>query len=137
MVRTGIRASAIIIKGSRILLIHRKKVGEEYWVFPGGGVEDGETAEEACIREVKEETSLKVTGIRLAFEDQTFVGGNKHPFYFCDVSDGEAFLSGEEKNMNSRENWYRLEWVELDKVKDIRLEPETAKNKVIELQDLT
>ena len=30
----------------RFCLIHRKKNGEEYWLFPGGGVEDTETVEE-------------------------------------------------------------------------------------------
>src|SRR3990167_4977766 len=34
--------------------------GKGYWTFPGGGIEPGETYEEAVIREVKEETNMKV-----------------------------------------------------------------------------
>ncbi|HWF44609.1 MAG TPA: NUDIX domain-containing protein [Candidatus Kapabacteria bacterium] len=34
-----------------------------YWVAPGGGVEDGETYEEAAIRELKEETGVDVEGL--------------------------------------------------------------------------
>ena len=60
MARTDVRVSAIIIKNNEILLMHRKKNGEEYWVFPGGGVEDTEKAEQAIIREVTEETNLTV-----------------------------------------------------------------------------
>jgi len=33
---------------------------KEYWAPPGGGIEQGETYEEAVIREVKEETNMKV-----------------------------------------------------------------------------
>jgi 8-oxo-dGTP diphosphatase len=53
------RAAALIIKEDKILLMHRKKEGREYWVFPGGSVEEGETPEEAVIREIMEELSLK------------------------------------------------------------------------------
>lgn len=38
-----------------------------YWAPPGGGIESGETFEEAVIREVKEETNMKVL-------DQKFIG---------------------------------------------------------------
>ena len=31
-----------------------------YWTPPGGGIEQGESVEEAVIREVKEETNMKV-----------------------------------------------------------------------------
>ena len=41
---------AIIIKGDKILLMHRKKDGEEFWVYPGGHLELGETPEQAMIR---------------------------------------------------------------------------------------
>lgn len=34
--------------------------GKGYWTFPGGAIEPGETYEEAVIREVKEESNMKV-----------------------------------------------------------------------------
>ncbi len=44
-----------------IVLIQRKNEPYKgYWALPGGFVEWGETVEQACIREVKEETSLDV-----------------------------------------------------------------------------
>lgn len=44
-----------------IILIKRKNEPYKgYWALPGGFVEWGETVEQACIREVKEETSLDV-----------------------------------------------------------------------------
>jgi ADP-ribose pyrophosphatase YjhB (NUDIX family) len=41
------RAGAFIVDKGKILLIHRFFQGREYYVIPGGGVEEGETLEEA------------------------------------------------------------------------------------------
>ena len=52
---------AIIVDGDLILLEKRKNSpGRGKWSVPGGLVDLGETAEEAVIREVKEETGLDV-----------------------------------------------------------------------------
>jgi ADP-ribose pyrophosphatase YjhB (NUDIX family) len=63
---SGRTATAIIpFPGDNILLIKRKTVPfVGYWALPGGRTEPGETVEETVIREVKEETGLKVTIIR-------------------------------------------------------------------------
>jgi len=53
-------------KEREIVLIKRKNEPYKgYWALPGGFVEWGETVEQACIREVKEETSLDVKIIDL------------------------------------------------------------------------
>ncbi len=58
MARTAVRVSALIFRDDKILLFHRFRDGNEYWVIPGGGVEEGETVEEALQRELWEETSI-------------------------------------------------------------------------------
>lgn len=130
MARTGIRSSAIVKDNNKILLIHRIKDGDEYWTFPGGGVEEGETWEETVIRELKEETNLNVTSLKLAFMDQTYEGGNEHPFYLCRTS-GESVLGGEEKDKNSTENFYELQWIKINEVEKYNLLPETAKYRLL------
>lgn len=42
----------------KMILVHHPKSG---WMPPGGGIEPGETYEEAVMREVAEETNMKVT----------------------------------------------------------------------------
>jgi 8-oxo-dGTP pyrophosphatase MutT (NUDIX family) len=39
------RVRAILIEASNILLIEREKGGRHYFVFPGGGIEEGEAPE--------------------------------------------------------------------------------------------
>lgn len=54
--RVGV--NALIFDEERILLAHRRDI--DWWNLPGGGMELGETVEEATCREVLEETGLEV-----------------------------------------------------------------------------
>jgi len=59
--RPVIGVGAIVLDGDRVLLIkraHEPLKGQ--WSLPGGGVEVGETLEQATAREVREETGLDV-----------------------------------------------------------------------------
>jgi len=116
MARTGTRAVAVIIKDNKVALIHRKKEGRDYWVFPGGGVENGETPEEAVVREVQEELSLVGKVEKLLFSVESYPGGNKDPYFLCNVGSGEIELGGPEKQRQSKENWYTPQWVEFETV---------------------
>lgn len=54
---------ALVHDGSRVLLARRRDSG--WWNLPGGGMERGETVDEAVVREVAEETGLLVAVERL------------------------------------------------------------------------
>jgi 8-oxo-dGTP diphosphatase len=56
-----IRVGAICREGDSVLLVEHEKDHERYWLFPGGGIEVDETAEDALVRELLEETSVKVS----------------------------------------------------------------------------
>ena len=60
-----IRAAVILLDGDRVCLIRRVRGGDTYYLFPGGGAEQGESPEQAAVREAYEELGLKVELIRL------------------------------------------------------------------------
>jgi 8-oxo-dGTP diphosphatase len=53
-----IGVNALIFEEGRVLLAHRRDI--DWWNLPGGGMELGETVEEAICREVREETGLEI-----------------------------------------------------------------------------
>ena len=64
--KKGLRVRvAALIKNSRgeILLIQQHKKKSHYWLLPGGGIEFGESAEDALKREIKEELNLEIRNI--------------------------------------------------------------------------
>ncbi len=56
-------ATVVILDAGRVLLIQRADF--KTWALPGGSVDTGESAAQAAIREVREETGLDVTLTRL------------------------------------------------------------------------
>src|ERR1700744_4348806 len=60
-------SAAIFRNAGRVLIVRRARPpAHVLYTLPGGGVELGETLEEAVIREVREETALEVAPIALA-----------------------------------------------------------------------
>ena len=55
-----IRAGIILIEDDKVALIERHRAGLDYYVFPGGGVDEGETPEQGAVREAMEELGVEV-----------------------------------------------------------------------------
>ena len=56
--RTRVACRGVILSEGKLLLVHEEAVDQ--WLIPGGGLEEGETLEECCIREMAEETGSLV-----------------------------------------------------------------------------
>ena len=52
------RAVAVIVRDGKVLAMKRRLDGRAYAVLPGGGIEDGERAQDAALREFREECSF-------------------------------------------------------------------------------
>lgn len=90
------RAAAIIVRDGQIALIRREKLGGQYYVFPGGKQEDGETGEEAAAREVEEELGLQVSVGALVAKTRYL--GREQLYFLCTVTGGQ-FGSGRGEEM--------------------------------------
>ena len=62
-IRVG--CSAVIFDQQREKILLTRREDNNQWCLPSGGMEPGENASEACIREVEEETGLRVAIKRL------------------------------------------------------------------------
>lgn len=70
----NVRVGAIIMRGEEFLMVENDRFDHKYSV--GGRIKFGETAEEAVIREVFEETGVKMEIDRLGFIHENFFPGD-------------------------------------------------------------
>jgi len=113
-----IRAVAILAKDNKILLMRRIRNGKEFWVLPGGGVEKKEKVENAVIREVKEEASIKCKIIKLLYTHIYSDLDHKQFYYLCKYISGEPKLGeyNEFQTMKKENQTYEPVWVEIEKL---------------------
>lgn len=111
-------ARSIIIRDGKVAMIHSLKY--DYYKFPGGGIENGESPVEAMIRETREEAglvvipeSVKEYGIvhRIQRSDkdpaECFIQDNY--YYLCEAMDQ---LTYQQLDDYEAQESYRLEYVE-------------------------
>ena len=113
------RAGIVLIEDGKVALIERHRAGLDYFVFPGGGVDEGETPEQAAVREAMEELGVEVRIQRKAavihFELSTQV-------YFLVERVGGEFGSGTGEEFtdsdpnNPEEGVYVPIWMSLDEL---------------------
>jgi len=99
-------ASAFVLNDKRELLL-QKRSDNGHWCMPGGRMDPGESIAQTCVREVWEETGLRVRIVRLigVYSDPrdyaiaTYPDGNMHQLislsFECAITGGELTLSHE------------------------------------------
>ena len=119
-----IRIAAILVHQKKILLMGRRKAGKSYFVFPGGGMEEGETMGQTLMRELKEETSIDAVVARQLY-CHVYSNGNEAWYFLCAYKSGQPALdpNSNEFASNSAENHYDPQWVDLEKLPDMPLYP--------------
>lgn len=80
--KTWLGAAGICFDGNqRVLMVKNRDVNG--WSVPSGGIEENETAEACCIREVREETGYSVSEIMYVSTKQKISDGyQRHTSYF-------------------------------------------------------
>lgn len=109
---------AVIIKNGKIAMVHSLKY--DYYKFPGGGLESGESHLEAMVREVKEETGLAVkTDLVREFGSVLRIQKSAHAeneifeqenfYYFCET---EASAESQKLDAYEAEEGFTLEYID-------------------------
>ena len=108
-------ARSIILRDGCVAMVYSKRY--RYYKFPGGGIEPGETPEEALIRETLEETGLSVLPdsireygyvhrVQKGQKEAVFVQDNY--YYFCAV---EPHISQQRLEGYEAQEGFELEFV--------------------------
>lgn len=116
----NIRVGAIIMKDGKFLMVGNERA--DYLYSVGGRVKFGETAEEAIVREVSEETGVMMEIDRLGFVHENYFYGDAPAnlgrliyeisfFFYMDVPDGFVPVSDSFTEDDSKEH---LKWVSAD-----------------------
>jgi ADP-ribose pyrophosphatase YjhB (NUDIX family) len=111
----NVRVRALIIHNGHVLLLRRIKKGKQFYTFPGGHLEEGETDLDGLVREAKEETNLDILPGELMREGENRKGDTVK-LYRCSVSGvpedvlPQVRMVGEEVGRSSKDNQYHLEW---------------------------
>ena len=123
--RPFVGVGVVIFKGEKILLAERnRRPNGKMWSIPGGAQELGETAEEAAIREIREETDLEINILGLVDVVDVIrrdIEG-KVEYHYTLVDFYAEWLSGEAV---ANDDVSDVKWVRLSEISDEFLQPIT------------
>ena len=108
--RTRAGRRAVIVRDEMILLSHETVSG--WWLVPGGGMEDGESPEECCVREVEEETGLIVRPLQQFLTLYEFYEEYRYisHYFICETAGtGHMRLTDAEKRRGLEPRWLPLQ----------------------------
>lgn len=111
-------ARAIIIHHQNILVMKRNKFGTVYYTLIGGGIDMGETADQALLREIKEETGLVVGNPQLVYIEQSNELYGTQYIFTANYVDGDVKIdpSSIEAKLNAvGKNLFEPMWVPISK----------------------
>ncbi|MGV3487112.1 MAG: NUDIX hydrolase [Tuberibacillus sp.] len=125
------RGRAVIIADDQVVLIKRVRDGKVYYVFPGGGIEEGETPEQATVREAYEELGVKVK-IKGLLDTVKYQGIQY--FFLAEIINGEIGpgLGEEYKDSLRKRGTYTPIWINISDFNHIDVKPKVIADKVID-----
>jgi ADP-ribose pyrophosphatase YjhB (NUDIX family) len=125
------RAAILLLQDDKIALIERHRQGFHYFTFPGGHVEEGETPEQAAVRETLDELGLEVV-LRKLVARMGWQG--KWQYYYLAEVTGGVFGTGRGEEMLDTlpgRGTYRPMWMPLAELLDQPVKPREMAEMVV------
>lgn len=117
------RSAIILLQDDKIALIERHRAGLHYFTFPGGHVDEGETPEQAAVRETLEELGLEVALKGLVAQ----IGWHgKWQYYYRVEVTGGTFGAGTGEEMNTprpESGTYQPVWLPVSQILEHPVKP--------------
>lgn len=108
-------AAAVVFQDDKLLMIKSKDIGT--WSVPSGGIETGESPEEACVRETWEETGFHVQVKKLVHIKNVAIGDYDVTTYYysCELIGGQITYNDPDDSIEE------IEWKTLEELKNLQL----------------
>ena len=111
------RAQCIVIRGNRILMAKHGMDGLERWCLPGGGIEPGETPEDAALRELEEECHVTGRIVRKTNVSADLESDTSAFSFHVDIGEEEPVLGADPDLPEGRERVLRdIRWLTLSEI---------------------
>ncbi len=121
------RARLIVIRHGKVAVIERFRAGQHYFVWPGGGVEEGETIPAAARREAAEELGVAVTlgKLRAVIHAVRDDGSTlRHWCFDASTESGDIGIAGgPEASPSPEDGTYAAVWIDLRTLDPARVWP--------------
>ena len=118
--RVELTSLCMVYRGEELLLQNRVKTDWRGYCFPGGHVEPGESIVDSAVREIKEETGLTISNLRLCGIKQFPIEGGRYLVFFFKTDSFKGELASSEEGT--------VEWISRAKLPHI--------NKVSDFMDM-
>ena len=112
------RSVAIVVRDGKILMERVVYFGREFYTVPGGGIEEGETPEQAAIRELQEECGLDGKIIRPLAVQYKLDGSAEYSFEVEVAEEQEAITGYDPEESTENPPLKEVLWLRLDEISE-------------------
>ncbi len=111
------RSQAFVCREGKILLVEHIFRGRNFYNLPGGGIEEGETPEEAALRELEEEAGVKGKILRPLTIEYKADGESRIYSFLVDVPEDAVPIKGIDPELSVDEQTIRgVKWLALHEI---------------------
>jgi len=116
-------------KGQVLMVLQGKPDEQKLWATPSGGLEQNESIEECCKREIFEETGYEVEVIKQLFIKEGISYGFQVEVHYFEV----RMIGGNAKIQDPDQLIYDIAWKSADEILEIELSFPEDRNLLIDL----
>ena len=133
----GVRV-IILDSEDRILMLKQRHEERDIWMVPGGAIEEFENAQEAALREVKEETGLdaKIKGLIWHVEEVSKERGQRFVnFFLAEIEGGHLGLGTDPERPQDQQVMKELRFMSREEIQELNvIYPEYLKDEFWEFR---